>query len=106
MRTHHSYRWLVHRILLEHRDARNSDKVLWHRVIKELTPEISKMPFEKALMVSNLPSYDSITRVRRWWQARDVDCMSDFQIAMGRAEKEQEYRREYGSGKGRLHKTV
>lgn len=100
--THYKLRWLVHRILLEDHDSRNSDKVLWHRVIKELTPEISKMPFEKAIMVEYIPSYDSITRIRRWWQERDEDCMSDIQIARYRAKKELEYREEYRHGKGRL----
>lgn len=96
--THHKYRWLIHRILTEDHDARNSDKVLWMRVIKYLTPEIAKMSFERAIMVNYLPSYDSITRIRRYWQERDPECMSDIQIARGRAKKELEYREEFGHG--------
>ena len=99
MARYRQYRWLIKRILKENHDARNSDKVLWHMVIKELTPEIAKMPFEKAIMVDYIPSYDSISRIRRWWQERDEECMSDIQIARGRALKELEYRVEFGHGR-------
>lgn len=92
------YKSLVHQILLENHDARNSDKVLWDRVIKTRFPEIAKMPFEKALMVDYLPSYESITRCRRRWQEKDPECMSDIQIARGRAEQELRYREEYSRG--------
>lgn len=98
MRTLNKYKLLVHQILVEDRDARNSDKVLWHKVIKAICPEVAKMPFEKALMVKELPSYDSITRCRRRWQAKDPECMSDIQVARWRAAAEEQYREEYGRG--------
>ena len=79
------YKSRVHRILVEDRDARNSDKVLFIKVIKETFPELAKMPLEVAMMHEDLPSWDSITRARRRWQEFNEDCMSDIQIAMGRA---------------------
>ena len=92
------YRHLVHRILLENHDARNSDEVLYDRVVKELCPEVAKMPLEKAIMVEYLPKFRTIERERRLWQARDEDCMSDLQVARLRAKRELEYREEYGRG--------
>lgn len=90
------YRHLVHRILRENHDARNSDDVLYDRVIKELCPEVAKMPLEKAIMVSDRPKFKTIERERRLWQAKDEDCMSDLQVARLRAKRELEYREEYG----------
>ena len=90
------YHNLVHSILLDDRDARNSDKVLYIKVIKELAPELAKKPFEVSLMHEDLPSYNSVSRIRRRWQAKDHDCMSDIQIQRWRAKKELDYREEYG----------
>lgn len=92
------YRSLVHRILLKYPAARNSDTVLWDRVVKEICPEVAKMPFEQAIYVHELPSPYSISRRRREWQAKDPDCMSDEQVARYRAKLELEYREEYGRG--------
>ena len=94
------YKHLVHRILLEDHDARNSDEVLLTKVIKELCPEVAKMPHEQALMVSYAPKARTIERERRFWQAIDEDCMSDLQIARARAKKELEYREAYKRGRG------
>ena len=89
---------LVHRILLDSRDARNSDRDLWVKVIKEVKPELAKLPFEVAIKSADMPSYESITRRRRDWQAKDPDCMSDIQIARERAKRELDFREEYGNG--------
>lgn len=97
MKTHHKYKYLVHRILKENKAARNSDKDLMEAVVGELDPEL--LPIIRKLFNSpNLPSWDSITRCRRFWQERDEDCMSDLQVARGRAKRELEYAEEFGHG--------
>jgi len=92
------YRYLVHRILLENHDARNSDDALFDAVMEVLTPELRRMEHRIAIMHDDYPNRDSVTRARRFWQERDENCMSDKQVARGRAKRELEYREEYGRG--------
>lgn len=101
-KTIHKYRWLIHSILLEDRNARNSDKELWLQIIEILMPETSTMPFKKAIMVTDFPSYDSVSRIRRYWQQRDPRCMSDEKFARYRAEHEEECRQFFGLGERML----
>ena len=92
-------RAMVKRILLEDRASRNSDKELYIKVLKEKAPEILNQPLIKALRNEDLPSYESITRTRRWVQEHFEGTQADDKIEAFRMLKEEAYREEYGNAR-------
>lgn len=90
---------LVTEILLESREARNSDKELYIRVLIHTGNEASLYDrFVNVLRDKSLPSYDSVSRARRWVQAHIEGTQADSKVEAMREIEEESYREEYGHG--------
>lgn len=91
---------LVTDILLDSRAARNSDKELYIRVLIHTGNEASLYDrFVNVLRDKSLPSYDSVSRARRWVQAHIEGTQADYEVEIMREVEEEAYREEYGSGR-------
>lgn len=87
---------LVKDILVNYKTARNSDTVLYLKVMERLNPPTVKMPFGmvlKNLEDLGLPCYDTVTRARRKIQAEFPELQGDERVKDYRAELEEEYRK-------------
>lgn len=100
MRDHRQLRSLVRQILLDDRQCRNSDDLLYLRVIHKLTPEFVHQPFDRAIMNPLIPKRRSVERARRWVQAHVEGTQADSKIEAWREINEKLYREEYGNGRG------
>ena len=90
---------LVKEILLNNRDARNSDKELYIRVLVHTGHSMALQgKFIDVLRDKNLPSYDSISRARRWVQAHIDGTQADDKVGAMREVEEETYREEYVRG--------
>lgn len=91
---------LVTDILLDNREARNSDKELYIRVLVHTGHSASLYRcFVDVLRDKSLPSYDSVSRARRWVQAHIEGTQADDKVEAMREVEEENYREEYGSGR-------
>lgn len=91
---------LVTDILLNNREARNSDKELYIRVLVHTGHSASLYGrFVDVLRDKSLPSYDSVSRARRWVQAHIDGTQADDKVEAMREIEEEAYREEYGSGR-------
>lgn len=91
---------LVTEILLESRDARNSDKELYIRVLIQTGHSASLYGrFIDTIRDKSLPSYDSVSRARRWVQANIEGTQADSKVEAMREIEEEAYREEYSSGR-------
>ena len=86
---------VVHMILLEDKKARNSDRYLYVEVVKRLNPELSVMPLKDAMNVDYIPSYETISRSRRFLQAKFKTLRADKDVESMRELEEEEYRKEF-----------
>ena len=89
-------RWLVHQILINNHDARNSDIELYIKYVEATNPDLINMPLAKALRQKDCPNIQTISRERRYWQSKDPDTWSDAQVQAMREELEKECREYYG----------
>lgn len=89
---------LVHDILKENEQARNSDNLLFYLVCKRLCPYALEDKFGDVLMTFSdydLPHYESVGRARRKVQEAHPELAGNRLVKRWRAEKEAEFR-EYG----------
>lgn len=95
MRDVRKIRSLVKAILLSSRKARNPDKELYIQVVQTLTPEFLEQPLIEALRNKELPSYDTVTRTRRWAQEHIDGTQADRTVKEARDIEEENYREEF-----------
>lgn len=89
---------LVTNILLKYKETRNSDKELYIKVLLHTGHKASLYDkFVDVLRDKSLPSYDSVTRARRWVQAHIEGTQADDKVEAMREVEEEAYREEYGS---------
>lgn len=87
---------LVKDILVKNKKARNSDTILYLKVMERLNPPALTMPFGMVLRnleELGLPCYDTVTRARRKIQAEFPELQGDERVRDYRAELEEEYRK-------------
>lgn len=92
MRDVRKIRSLVRAILLEDTKARNSDKELYIQVINVLNPEYARQPLTDALRNKELPSYDTVTRARRWVQSKLPETQAKESVQVRRELEEENYK--------------
>jgi len=85
-------RSLVKAILLEDEKARNSDKELYIQVVNVFNPEYAYQPLTEALRNKELPNFDTVTRARRWAQAKFPDLRAKKSVQERRELEEEEYK--------------
>lgn len=99
IREKRNIRNLVHTILIDDVKARNSDKYLYVQVIRRLHPEILKGEFEKALFDDATPSYETVSRARRWVQEHFSATTASDRVQAGRMMQEEEYKEVFAGGR-------
>ena len=83
-------------ILEESETARNSDNYLFLEYIEREAPELLEFPvtdFQLHYRDYGIPSFDSITRVRRKLQAENEELRGNADVRTWRAENEQAFRK-------------
>lgn len=86
---------LVSFILSKYEDARNSDMMLYLRVVEFRNERALCMPFCEVLQnlkALNLPPFESVRRARQKLQEKNAEFDADEVIQRYRAENEAEYR--------------
>jgi hypothetical protein len=71
---------MVLEVLQEVEAARSDDYILFAEIIERFYPEVGMIPFRTALVMHNemaVPSYESITRVRRKVQRKFPELASE-----------------------------
>ena len=99
MRDTRKIKSLVKRILLEDKDCRDNDNLLYLRVISELTPEFTEQPLHRALRNPLIPKRDSVTRARRWVQAHIEGTQADSKVQAKRELEEEKYKEVFANGR-------
>jgi hypothetical protein len=87
---------LVKDILVKNKKARDSDIVLYLKVMERLNPPTLTMPFGmvlRNLKELGLPCYDTVSRARRKIQSDNPDLQGSERVQDRRAELEEEYRK-------------
>ena len=82
---------LVEDILIKYPQARNSDNVLYIKVVEYINPNALRMPFVNVmhnLKDLGLPTIESVGRCRRKLQAEKPELWSDKQVQKYREENE------------------
>ena len=92
---------LVKTILEEDKKARNSDRYLYVEVVKRLNPELAVKPLKEALMIDYIPSYETVSRSRRWCQEKFKWLRASSEVEAMRELEEEDYRREFAGANGR-----
>lgn len=88
----------VRQVLVEEPLARDDDHILWLEVIKKRIPAATIMSLEAVLtkyQSLGIPSFESVSRARRYIQADEPRLSSSKRIYEARKEEEERYRREY-----------
>lgn len=82
---------LVEDILIKYPHTRNSDAILYVKVIGYINPQAGRMPFDHVMYCLKdlgLPSIESVGRCRRKLQAEKPELWSDKQVQRYREENE------------------
>jgi len=82
---------LVESMLVKYPHTRNSDAVLYVKVIEYINPKVVRMPFVNVmynLKDLGLPTIESVGRCRRKLQAEKPELWSDKQVQKYREENE------------------
>lgn len=85
---------LVEDILIKYPSARNSDSVLYVKVVNHINPQAVSMPFINVmhnLKELGLPPIESVGRCRRKLQAEKPELWSDKQVQKYREENEKTF---------------
>lgn len=82
---------VVRRILVEHPDARNSDRILMIRYCQSIGYSLSKSYLD-ALYDKDAPKYETIGRIRRKLQHDNEELRGSKKVQEKRKEKEKDFR--------------
>ena len=85
---------LVESMLVKYPQARNSDNVLYIKVVEYINPNALRMPFVNVmnnLKNLGLPTIESVGRCRRKLQAEKPELWSDKQVQKYREENEKTF---------------
>lgn len=82
---------MILEVLQDMEAARSDDYILYAEILDRFYPEVARMPFREALMLHDVPSYESIARVRRKVQRKYPEYESE-RAKKKRAVLENEYR--------------
>ena len=90
----------VQTILTNVPEARANDKLLYFRLVEEMSPNTLGMAFGSFLLDrhSTVPSFESVSRCRRKVQELYPDLRADKRVTEIRRSKEEEYK-EYAHGR-------
>ena len=87
---------LIKYVLTKYPSSRNSDTILYLKVMEKLNKGSSKMPFVDVLNnleELGLPCWDSVTRIRRKIQEENPDLRCNDFTQKHRDENEKDYRK-------------
>lgn len=90
---------LVHEILTRNVSARNSDDVLYCKVLERYGKEtgidfnlVSTISFFKTSRRNNIPNYETISRIRRKVQMDHIELQGNANVERRRMKREKEFR--------------
>lgn len=78
-------------LLMEHPEARNSDRALYKLFIRRYYPALINVPFSVFMDHADVPSFESISRSRRKAQERNDELKAVAEVQKHRYNKETEY---------------
>ena len=86
----------VEDVLKDNEKARDSDKYLIAVIIEKVAIKMGKGVYIPEDVWDAIPSFESLTRARRYIQNTEGKYLSKKQIEANRKEREEEFRQEYG----------
>lgn len=89
---------LVENILRRDIKARNSDRYLYVEVVKELTPELTTLPFTEAILNAKIPCMETVRRSRQWCQEHFPELGASDNVEAARELEEEDYKETFCYG--------
>ena len=90
--------FVIKQALIQSELARNNDRVLYIIVLEALHSGITQKPFDEVMFLVdelNLPSYDTVTRIRRHLQSIYPELQACEKVQDYRSAREEKCRKEF-----------